>query len=428
MVARLRRSRFTRSVAILAGGAAAAQIINAVVAPIVTRLFSPVEVGQLGIFLAFLQVAAIALSLRYEQGIVVPSSEAVAARVVVLSLAAIPVVSLLGAIALWGLMEMAWGGYGTLPSVAAPLGFLALLAAGIITVLRFWAIRLDRYRLASEVIVLQSAIRGLGQVLAGFVAAGVVGLLATDVAARAAGVVSLLRATMPTILRARREPAASLRETARTYWQFPVYGLPSALVNTAATAMAVPLVAAAYGLEAAGFLSLVQRVLGVPLAVIGGSVGDAFLARTSEYARATPGLALPFFRRTALALALLGLPVGVVLAVTGPELFAVVFGASWREAGAIAAAMAPWLVVTLVVSPLSRVAVVYRGQGQKLVYDGLLLGAIVGGVAWGSANAYDATRTIGLVAWLQVGASLVYLLLLYGLVRRGRFEHDPDPA
>jgi hypothetical protein len=78
--------------------------------------------------------------------------------------------------------------------------------------------------------------------------------------------------------------------------------------------------------------------------------------------------------------------------------------------------MAPWLVAALIVSPLSRVALVYQAQGTKLVYDVLALAAVVVSIVGGAAAGLDGFEAIRLLALLQTAAYAVYLLVLYRLV------------
>lgn len=419
MVARLRRPGFVRSALVLAGGAAGAQAINAAVSPVLTRLYGPVEIGQLGLFLAFVQVLTIVTSLRYEQAVVLPEEEGVAARLAVLALALVPVMSLVAALLLGGLILGDVGGYGSLPILAAPLAGIGLAGFGALTVLRYWLIRSHAYRAISEVQIVQSVGRAVGQVGFGLAGGGVLGLLIGDVIGRVLGLGTILRSAGRAAVAARHAGTISTGAVARAYWRFPVLGAPSSLLNAAAAALPVPLVAASYDLTTAGFLALVQRVLGLPLSVIGASVGDAMLARIAEHARADPAAALPLFRRLAFGLFLAGIPMAIGLVLLGPWAFGLLFGDVWRPAGSVAALMAPWLVAALVVSPVSRVAFVYQGQGVKLVYDVLSLGAVIGSIVGGAAAGLDAFEAIGLLAILQAAAYAVYLVVLDRLVRRG---------
>lgn len=419
MVARLRRPGFVQSAGILAGGAAGAQLINAAVSPFLTRLYGPVEIGLLGLFLAFVQVATIVTSLRYEQAIVLPAEPGVAARLALLAAVLVPLISVLAASVLAVLIAFGVGGYGSLPLVAAPLAGLGLAGFGLVTVLRYWLIRSHAYRAISQVQIVQSLGRAASQVALGLIGAGVLGLLVGDVVGRIVGLGSIVRSAGRGVIGARHAAGPTTRAIARAYWRFPVLGAPSSLINAAAAALPVPLVAAMYDLPTAGYLALVQRVLGLPLSVIGASVGDALLARVAEHARSDPAAALPLFRRLVLALFAVGLPMALSLALLGPWAFEVIFGEPWRSAGTVAALMGPWLVAALVVSPVSRVVFVYQGQGVKLIYDVLSLAAAVGSIVGGRAAGLDAFEAIGLLAILQALAYAVYLVVLDRLVRRG---------
>ena len=317
MVARLRRPGFIRDVLILAGGAAGAQAINVAISPILTRFFKPTEIGTLGLFLSFIYVAAIVLSLRYEQAIVVPKDEAVAARVAILAAGLVPVVAPLAALILLGLIAFDVAGYGSLPTLVVPLAVVALLATGWFGVVRYWLIRGQAYRVISEVQFAQAVGRAVGQVVLGIAGLGVTGLLVADAVGRYVGLGRMVGAVRLAIVRLRDSTSESYRSIAREHWRFPAFGVPSSLMNAAVVALPVPLLAGTYGLVTAGYFALVQRVLGLPLTIIGASVGDALLARMSRQAHDDPAAAIPFFRRTGLGLALVATPIAGAVALLG---------------------------------------------------------------------------------------------------------------
>ena len=420
MVARLRRPGFARNVAVLAGGAAGAQIINAAISPVLTRLFDPSEIGQLGLYLAFVYVAAMVLSLRFEQAIVVPAGDAAAAGLAVLAGLLVPVMSVIAAVVLFALIEVGLGGYDSLPLVAVPIALVGLVAFGYFGVIRYWLIRQSNYRVLSEVSITQSIGRAVGQVVAGLAGLGIVGLLIGDLIGRAVGLGRMYRAAEAGFRQSRTEAHVRIGRLARLYWRFPIIGVPSSLLNAAAFSLPVPLLASGYGLATAGYFALVQRVLGLPMSIIGMSVSDTLLAHISDLANSRPAAALPLFRRTAFVLALIGAPIALAVIVLGPAVFDLVFGPEWRTAGVMAAIMAPWYLAAFIVSPLSRVSVVYQGQGWKLVYDTLSLVAVVASLVGGAAAGLTTEQAIALLSGLQVIAYVVYFLILYHLVRQGR--------
>jgi O-antigen/teichoic acid export membrane protein len=418
-LARVTSGSFSRGVAVLAGGAAAAQAINALVSPILTRIFTPDEIGQLGIYLAFLYVASMGLSLRYEQAVVAVPARANAARLAILSVSLVPVTSVLAAVILGGLVATAVGGFGELPLHVAAWAAAALAATGLFNALRYWLVREHRFGVISQVLLAQSAGRAAAQVILGLLAFGLPGLLAADLIGRLLGITRMVRNAGREIATQARSADRSATGLAGSYYRFPILGVPSSLINAVAFSLPVPLLASSFGLAAAGYLALIQRVLGLPLSIIGASVADALHARMATYARERPDQAPGFFLKTGFVLFLIGLPIAILVAVTGPGLFAIAFGPQWEVAGRMAVAMTPWYLAALVVSPLSRVVLVFSGQAGKLVYDVLSLGAVVGAISAGSALGLDLVTTVWLLSGLQAAAYLVYLLVLYRLVLLG---------
>src|SRR5260370_4589030 len=58
--------RFATSVVVLSGGAALGHCFTVAAAPILARLYLPHEIGNLGLFSAFLGVIVVAASLQYD--------------------------------------------------------------------------------------------------------------------------------------------------------------------------------------------------------------------------------------------------------------------------------------------------------------------------------------------------------------------------
>ena len=93
-------------------------------------------------------------------------------------------------------------------------------------------------------------------------------------------------------------------------------------------------------------------------------------------------------------LALIAVPLVLLLLWTGPALFAALFGERWRDAGELARALAPYIGVHFIASPLAVVTLAWRAQawalkialGGQLVFlvalaTGLHFGGLLGG-AW----------------------------------------------
>jgi O-antigen/teichoic acid export membrane protein len=425
------RTTFGRSVLVLAGGTIGAQVITVAVSPLLTRLYSPTELGQLGLCIAFVSTVTASLTLRYDAAIVSQTNDAAAGRLAVAATAIVPVASAAVSVLLLALIVLSIAGYGEVPLFAVPAVAVTLLLAGWSSVLRFWLVRRQAFGPLNGLTVLQSAGRAVAQVAGSLVGLGLGGLLIADIVGRAA---SLVRdgpgaaRQMWNVARPVTRPA--MRRLLSINRDFPVYAMPSTLLNSLAVALPLPLVAALYGVESAGYFALVQRVLALPVAVIGAAVSDAFFSRLSGYARDAPGRGRPLLLRTAAALGILGIPFAVVVVLFAPRLFALLFGADWEVAGDLAVVMVPWMMAQLIVSPVSRAVFVYGGQRQKLSFDVLAVaGAVVS--LWLSARlALDLVSAVALLSVVQTICYGLYFALLLRLVPDSntvRQSSGPDP-
>jgi O-antigen/teichoic acid export membrane protein len=160
-----------------------------------------------------------------------------------------------------------------------------------------------------------------------------------------------------------------LTRQAKKFWKYPALLGPSALIDAAASALPVPVLASCYGLEAAGKFALVQRLMLLPAALIVGSVGDVFHAHAAQLAGQRPGTIGKFLAGTAGRLLVLALAVYVPLALVAPFTAGWVFGRQWADAGAMIAALTPLCIAQTVVGPISRGLLLSGREERKLFAD-----------------------------------------------------------
>jgi lipopolysaccharide exporter len=420
-----KRWQFLRNAATLSLGTATAQAFNVAVAPVLTRLYSPADLGALGLFTSFLVVAAVAISMSYELGIVSAPSKEKAARLTWASmLLSIPVCAICGAI-LYIMMRFHWLGYGVLAGYSIPLMVTTLLFIGIFSNLRYWEIRQQHFDIVARTTIVQQATRSISQAVLGFATSGPAGLLFGEMLGRGAGVGSLVRDAWPAlkgvVAKAGRNDLVSALAENRS---LAGYSLPSSLVDTLAANIPLPLLVQLYGSALGGQFSLMQRVLSVPLALIATSVADTFHSRLAVCAREKPEQMLGLFARTSAGLFLLGLGPALILFFIGDRLFALIFGATWTTAGTLAGITAPLLLAQMVVSPLSRLVFVLRGQKSKLIYDLALMAGIllIFGIAW--RQKLSLVHTVWAITLVNILCYFVYYMVLLRIVLKAR----PDPA
>jgi len=419
-VVQLGKVQFLRSIVVIAGGSVIAQAIPVALTPVLTRLYSPSDMGMLALYLAFIGFASSGTTLGYSTAIVSARSDEEASDLTVVSTLAIVPCTLIATLVLWAMISRSWLGYGDLPKVTAIAMGVSLLLTGLFFTLRFWSLREGHYRIISRATIAQSIGRIVAQVLLGLAHLNWVGLISGEILGRGLGLNQMWKSTWSNVS-ALSLPLnrPRLRRTALEYWKFPLLSTPSAMLNNLALALPVPLISKYFGLQAAGQYAIATRVLLLPLVLVGSSVGDVFHNRIATLSREDPKKAFRFFLGVSAGLFAVGILPMVIVSLFGETLWTAVLGDQWRTAGKIAAALTPWALMQLVVSPVSRVVFIYQGQGIKFIYDVLGLISIVGGFWFGFNQGWSLVNTCALLGWSQACVYGVYFLLLVRTVRTG---------
>lgn len=403
---RLSQSAFLRSVLILVGGTALGQGIVVLLAPVLTRIYTPADFGVLATFASIISVVVVVLSLRYEQAIVLPEQRRVAVALMGLSLSLIFMLSFAIAIVLWIIRDilLRLGGFHADFLWLLPLG---LLGAGLYQVMNFWALRVQAFGYIARTRLVQGFGMVLTQLGLGLAGLGSIGLLIGEVVGRVGGSWSLLVLLRGVTLRELFDIQQMLY-AAKRYLRFPLYNAWAALLNTLSLQLPFLMLPSLFNNEVAGFFVLAYRVLGLPSFLVGQAVGQAFLSRAAML-KSVPEELAKLTTRTALGLLALGIAVFTIIAIGGAGLFGLFFGESWRQAGVYAQIMAPWYMLWLVSSSLSGLLAIREWQGAGLAFTVVEL--LTRGLAlWVGAGLHSDVFTVALVSLAGVAISLMALI------------------
>lgn len=412
------KNSLAQKVVMLAGGTAFGQAVGVLAMPILSRLYSPEDFAVLSLFTSFAMVALTIVTLRYELAIPAPKDNHEATYLLLASILAASILSPLASIVLGLMISTNIFGLAVLPSWTPLLMGVYLWFGAAFFALRYWLIRMGSFSLLGQVTAIRGVMRALVQSMLGVFSLGAFGMLVGELVGQAAGIRQMLRHSASSIFELRRAKMGEIVEASRRSIQFPLYGIPSAFLDTTAQVMPLFLFTLLYGPTVAGFFALVQRAFALPLTLLGQSIADAFHnSLTLQYQRGLQGIKELFFQ-TAKNLLLIGLALGLGIVLLGWWVFPIVFGERWRPAGEMAMFMAPWFVAQLVVSPLSRLVFVLGGQQAKLIYDIVALLAIL--LAFLIARAFSISHWdfLKILTGFNVLAYSLYYVLLMRIVRR----------
>ena len=410
------RSSFWRAVGMVAGGAAFAQALSLLAAPILTRLYTPTEYGTFALYLSILLVLLVVATLRYELAVPLPEDAAAAAHLLVLALIiALAVSSLFGAAVALGAERALGAGPASALAPYLWLGPIALFAASAYQTLTYWAMRHNAFGAIAKTRIVQGVGRTSTQLALGALGSGAIGLILGDVVGRAASG-GLLAGTVGRrswrALRAVRP--AGVRRIAARYRRFAVLSTGSALLDAGTLHLPALLLSVSFAMETVGWFSLAQQVIFLPIGLIAHAASQVYAGSAPGAAREGPARLRGLFLRTSLGLALIGAPPAIALALLGPPLFALVFGAEWAQAGTFASLMAPILLSTFVMAPLTYTLNVLGRVGILLLWDGVrfvaVLGALIGVPALGGTPVQAVTAY---TAALAAAHAALYVICLW---------------
>jgi O-antigen/teichoic acid export membrane protein len=430
----LPRGELQRGLVALVGGATFAQALIVASAPIVTRLYSPSEVGVYSVASSLLSVLTVVTCLRYEWSIPLPESDVAAANALSLCLLISAALSILVGIVLWTAGEPLVGLVGA--SVLRPYVLLIMLGqagGGVALAFTNWAIRTRAFSEIAATDLTQSATQAVAQVGLGLAHMGAIGLFVGAIAGIFTAATRLSRAAWHTHASAFRGVSWSgIRFAASRYRRFPIFSSGSALINGLGEQAPLLLLVAIYGTSVGGHFALAVRVSALPVSLIAGAVSQVYVSETARLAREDPAGLRAVFGRTIRSLALAAIGPFALLAVVAPLLAGPVFGGAWAIAGVYVALLVPMYYLQLVTSPTGGTLDVLERQDLHLTREVLRLCFV--GVAALAADALHLTPVVA-VGVFGVAGCLTYTV--YGLAswqaivsapaRRAR-SHQPPPG
>ncbi len=402
-----------RSTLTLLAGGALAQVLPLLLGPWLTRIYSPTEFGQFSLVWTLSTNLAVIGCARYEFALPLERDDKQASLLMALCgrlLLTITAVSVVIAwlLAAWQDLPLFW----LLPA--------ALLSGGATQWLILWATRAQRFQLLASARVLQYGGGALLQLLLGLLQFGAVGLLLGPLLAGLAAALVLARpAPLGGWSALWRSEHGAVKTMALRHRDFPLLNTPHAFAGALQDSLAMLLIATWTGDAAAGYWALALRYLKAPASLVGGALSQTLYPRLVHAADGAE--ALQVVRQAMALLAGLALALMAALMLWGPWLFETLFGERWHDAGLLARALAPYIALHFIASPLSVTTMAWRAQGWALrlalVGQVMFLLGLVAGLYWGGL--------IG-AGWGVSAAMLLYFgYFFWSLANWKEFPYEP---
>jgi O-antigen/teichoic acid export membrane protein len=407
------KNKYFNNIATLFSGSLLASVTPILVAPILTRQYTPEDFGVFAFFIAATDILIVFSTLRLAFAIVIPKSDSKAMDLLAACVAIALIVSI---ISLLIALTVYWSNITILGSTIIHdfLIFIPMqiLFSALYTTLYSWHNRMGRYKSIAIARVISVSSIAVISILFGIISFGPAGLIMAVIFGKAIGVGFLSFKLVTNDMSLLKEFKFD-RVFASTMEQkkFPLFSVPAGLFNMFSWQVPAIMLKTFFNLSVLGLYDLCHRVLAAPTALIGTAIQDAFKVRAAQDF-AQQGNCRRIYLFTLSFLIATAIIIFVPLYFVAPTLFEVMFGANWAVAGVYAQILIPFIAIRFVSGPLSYVLFIANKQQVDLVWQAALSITLFTAIYYGGQSG-DPLKALTYLSYSGASMYFIYTVLSY---------------
>lgn len=391
-------------------GTASSQLILILAAPLLTRIYDPTAFGHYAYTTLMLSIFVVFSTGKYELGILLQdddhSAGQIASLAILCSLFTTIIAAVLGAfyVAIDTSLPATLGLEKSEIIQILILSTLLIPLNAIQSVLLIWMNRKGTYRGISYTRFTQAVVMVCTQIFFSNITGGVLGLIIGTAFALILSIIVQL--TFITEKNKILSPNKNqLIFMAKKHSNLPKHLISTDMISTLLSQAPVYFLGAYYSSAVVGYFSLAQRTLQAPMQMISSSIGEIF-RREASTTYLKNNECRSYFLKTAGILTCIAVPVLILVATSAEEIFATIFGASWKTAGSFASILIIMFSIRFIASPLSFMFTLTTNTKLDLLLHSLFL-IVLTLIFWGAENHLHSPE---MALWLfSIAYSLFYL-------------------
>ena len=334
-------------------------IITFALSPIITRLYSPASFGIYAVIFSVATILSELASLKYERAILLPAENKDGISIFWISNLFITTFSLVVLITIFVLNNKIFKFLGLQSPILLYFIPLACFALATNLTLVNLANRMKMYNEMNKNRIYVSLFTNVLLIILGYYKLDEIGLLVGYSIATIFGSILLFISMIKKIDDLFVFNKIDFVFLIKRYKIFPLYSLPTVGLQSLTSNIPNFFFSKAIGSVFLGNYNLSTRMVKAPLDVIGNSTRIVFDQTISHHY--SKGLKhIDIFLNNFKRLILIGITPILIILFFGPELFSIIFGKSWLEAGRISQILSPVFFFQFVTSPISGVIIIYE--------------------------------------------------------------------
>ncbi len=429
MVAKAKKilfSGFIRNMGKMISGTGFAHLLGIAVIPVITRLYSPDQIGVFSAYVSLFMICYSVSSLRFEYATLIPKTSHEANNITWLAASASLVSSLIVLLVLLLAGDtvterMALGSLGRWIYLLP----VSIFSYSLLMIMTFSLTREKQYGSIAGGKITASSSTAAGQIILALISLQSYGLVVGKVTGNLLGMLFVVwkrhkvRSSVLAGVTPRRMVAMAKR-----YRNFPFWNTPHALTTTTSNNIPVLLFNSFFSEAVAGFYAMAVKALYSPVQVVAQAAYQVFSQRIAEK-QAHGEKIVPFVRNTALLFAGMGLLPFMLLFIFAPPLFGWFLGSGYETTGQYIRILAPFIYLVFIVTPLNFIPLMLGRQKKAFFIDVVYLSARLAALGTGIwLNSIQAALMLYSVVGVLVNT---YLLIWFLVLAKGAEREKGEP-
>lgn len=367
LISKYKSNAVIKNLMLLMSGSIIAQVFPVLVAPILSRLYSPDEFGILGTVVAYSGVLIALGAFRMELGFVFEKKNE---KKLELLRFCFQVVSSLAVISLFCFLCYYFV-RGIENKTSSYLFFVPVvfLVSSMILITQHYLNSEKLYKVYSYSQVLRTIFTSVSKLVAGFFGFGVLGLVVSVISG---SIISLFYIFKKTAVFSGMKSIKLTCDTKKSWVnkniKFIKYTAPQDFLNSISSQLPVFILGYYYGVIYVGFYWFCIGFLRLPIAFIGNATRNVFYKEITDNINNISYTYKAFVKAT-VYLFLIALPLVFIVYFFGVDLFIFIFGEKWKVSGEMSKWLVFWVGISLCNIPTVQLFYVFTLQKNLLIYE-----------------------------------------------------------
>ena len=391
----LKTSKFIKNTFSLFSGSFVSQLIFLVFTPLITRIFSPSEMGEYAVFLSLSAIITIFSTLRFEDAILLANSKRDSQSLAIISLISSIFFIILFFLFIFFLEEK----ITQILNINSKILFLICIS-GFVLSLRQILINLLMKNNDFSRVAINKAQNALGINSMQYFSKSILDFSMLSLSKVIIDTISLIPLFFTYFsknsIQLKDFLYFKLKKIVKIYRNFPLYNLPSSLINNISQNLPLLFISTFYSLELAGFFSLATRVLRLPVDLVSHSVRKVYYIEASNLQENKLEM-FSLYKKVTSILFVVFIPIFLIIFFAGEEIFSIILGNEWSKSGQISRILILWFLMAFINPPSIESFNILGKQKVKFYFEIISL----------------LTRFLALYSGYQFYNSFEYSLLLF---------------